>query len=69
MEDACGTFTLIIDACMHAGYLRIKQWRQRSKDSMAGLASEVQQKLAQVLSLSAQNYMLKVRCTRLPHAQ
>ncbi|KIZ01066.1 hypothetical protein MNEG_6893 [Monoraphidium neglectum] len=30
---------------------------------MAGLASEVQQKLAQVLSLSAQNYMLKIRET------
>lgn len=40
-------------------YLRVKQWRQRTKDDMAGLTAKLQQKMAQLELLTAENQMLQ----------
>lgn len=43
------------------GYLRTKQWRERHKASVDGLSAELADKLAQVVTLSTENEVLKLR--------
>jgi hypothetical protein len=51
-------------AALPAAYLRVKEWRQRNKRGVEGLADEVTLKLGQVLALTAENQTLKASRAR-----